>query len=281
MQRRARPALPSTITVFAAAVSAFTLLPPISPAAADTCLTAPNAPAPQGAHWYYRIERPSLRKCWRLVQKDPQVQGAPTQTAPPTEPVAASDAAPPPDASTPAGRTAEPVAEPAPLAPVIRDLVTRNVSNPSEAPQPLPPPDPPADAMPRAEIPSASAVPEQATEPAPAAKAEQPLPAVSIAANASVSDRTPTLRLLLGALALFGFVACAVFFVMEMLRWRTDVLNTVRETNSIPFEMPPEVSAAADAPTFAPLPPIGLPSREDDVDEALRRFAQNVRRRAA
>src|SRR5688572_5384185 len=61
MQRRARPALPSTITVFAAAVSAFMLLPSISPAAAETCLTAPNAPAPQGSHWYYRIERPSLR----------------------------------------------------------------------------------------------------------------------------------------------------------------------------------------------------------------------------
>jgi hypothetical protein len=281
MQRRARSALLSAITVFAAAVSAFTLLPPISPAAADTCLTAPNAPAPQGAHWYYRIERPSLRKCWRLVQKDPQVQGAPAQAAPPTEPVARFDAAPAAAARTPAGRTAEPVAEPAPLAPVIRDLVTRNVSNPSDAPQPLPPPDPPADAMPRAEIPSAPAASEQAPEPVPAANAEQPLPAVSTAANASVSDGTPTLRLLLGALALFGLVACATFFVMEMLRRRTDVLNTVRETNSIPVEMPPEVSAAAESPTFAPLPPIGLPSREDDVDEALRRFAQNVRRRAA
>ena len=281
MQRRARPAWPSTITVFAAAVSAFTLLPPISPAAADTCLTAPNAPAPQGAPWYYRIERPSLRKCWRLVQKDPQIQAAPTQTVPPREPVAASDAAPPPDARTPAGRIVEPVAEPAPLAPVIRDLVTRNVSNPSDAPQPLPPPDPPADARPRAEIPSAPAAPEQAGEPAPAAKAEQPVPAVNTATNVTVSDGAPALRLLFGALALFGFVACTIFFVMEMLRRRTDVLNTVRETNSIPFEAPPEVSGAADAPTFAPLPPIGLPSREDDVDEALRRFAQNVRRRAA
>ena len=67
--------------------------------AADNCLTAPNSPAPQGSHWYYRIERPSLRKCWRLVQKDRKEQNAAGQTAPQGDADGATAAAPPPAAS--------------------------------------------------------------------------------------------------------------------------------------------------------------------------------------
>src|SRR5438477_5220704 len=36
-------------------------------AVAETCLTAPKGQAPAGSHWYYRLERPSMRKCWRLA----------------------------------------------------------------------------------------------------------------------------------------------------------------------------------------------------------------------
>lgn len=35
-------------------------------AAADSCLTQPNGPAPAGRHWYYRIERASGRHCWHV-----------------------------------------------------------------------------------------------------------------------------------------------------------------------------------------------------------------------
>jgi len=35
-------------------------------ARANDCLAAPNASAPQGQHWYYRIDRSSHRKCWYL-----------------------------------------------------------------------------------------------------------------------------------------------------------------------------------------------------------------------
>ncbi len=35
-------------------------------ARANDCLAAPNASAPQGKHWYYRIHRPNSRKCWYL-----------------------------------------------------------------------------------------------------------------------------------------------------------------------------------------------------------------------
>jgi hypothetical protein len=34
--------------------------------AADDCLTKPNAAAPQGSHWYYRVDRTTHRECWYL-----------------------------------------------------------------------------------------------------------------------------------------------------------------------------------------------------------------------
>jgi hypothetical protein len=36
----------------------------IGPRAEEGCLLAPNAPAPQGAHWYYRTDPNSQNKCW-------------------------------------------------------------------------------------------------------------------------------------------------------------------------------------------------------------------------
>jgi hypothetical protein len=33
---------------------------------ADDCLAAPNAPSPQGRHWYYRLDWATQRKCWYL-----------------------------------------------------------------------------------------------------------------------------------------------------------------------------------------------------------------------
>jgi hypothetical protein len=34
--------------------------------AADDCLSKPNATAPEGSHWYYRLERTTRRECWYL-----------------------------------------------------------------------------------------------------------------------------------------------------------------------------------------------------------------------
>jgi hypothetical protein len=34
--------------------------------AADECLEKPNAPSPQGSHWYYRTDRTTNRQCWYL-----------------------------------------------------------------------------------------------------------------------------------------------------------------------------------------------------------------------
>jgi hypothetical protein len=39
---------------------------PAAAQAADNCLASPKDQAPQGSHWFYRIEHPSNRHCWYL-----------------------------------------------------------------------------------------------------------------------------------------------------------------------------------------------------------------------
>jgi hypothetical protein len=46
------------------------------PARADECLAAPNSPAPQGSHWYYRLDWATQRKCWYV-----RAPGLPAQQA--------------------------------------------------------------------------------------------------------------------------------------------------------------------------------------------------------
>jgi hypothetical protein len=94
--------------------------------AEDECITRPNAPAPQGQHWYYRTDRASNRRCWRLgpaglpVQKSaPQAEAQPASgmdaraAAPPgaQEPVSTAPTTEPaePESDTNVAITAEPV----------------------------------------------------------------------------------------------------------------------------------------------------------------------------
>ncbi|WP_159009245.1 hypothetical protein [Bradyrhizobium sp. S69] len=66
--------MPHRTAKFAPAIIASLLLAGVrlataSPAAAqavDSCLASPKDQAPQGSHWYYRIEHPSNRHCWYL-----------------------------------------------------------------------------------------------------------------------------------------------------------------------------------------------------------------------
>ena len=86
--------MPHRTAKFAPAVIASLLLAGIplvtaSPAAAqaaDNCLASPKDQAPQGSHWYYRIEHPSNRHCWYLRGQ----HDAATQIAPPNASVDAS-----------------------------------------------------------------------------------------------------------------------------------------------------------------------------------------------
>jgi hypothetical protein len=50
------------------------------PARADDCLAAPNSPAPQGSHWYYRLDWATQRKCW-YMRRPVQQAAAPAALA--------------------------------------------------------------------------------------------------------------------------------------------------------------------------------------------------------
>jgi hypothetical protein len=56
--------------------------------AADDCLAKPNAAAPPGSHWYYRVDRPTHRQCWYLGPEGREVRtrgredGSPARSRP-------------------------------------------------------------------------------------------------------------------------------------------------------------------------------------------------------
>jgi len=68
--------------------------------AAEECLSAPNARAPQGSHWHYRTDRATQQKCWYLRPKDQPVQQVTPQDTAEPAPAAKSVSAPVPRTET-------------------------------------------------------------------------------------------------------------------------------------------------------------------------------------
>jgi hypothetical protein len=59
-------------------VTAFVGVPENAARAAD-CAAAPGSSAPQGSHWYYRLDRTTHDKCWHLGESG---RTAPTASPP-------------------------------------------------------------------------------------------------------------------------------------------------------------------------------------------------------
>jgi hypothetical protein len=321
MQAHARSVLPPAIAALAVSLSVFAFSPLNSAANAAECLTAPKGAAPQGSHWYYRLERGSQRKCWRLVQKDQKGQGTAAQAAAQGDVDDDTDDTPAPQiAKKSGGRAAAPQSKASQAA-----LVTRNVSdsenasdteksgNATAAAQPVQWPDPPASMMERPEDPAPVApaqtaptetIPAQTAgdAPAPAAVAQQPdqqplvtadgvapapAPGGATASSSTsaasggtstTSGGTSSLQFIFAVIAFVGLVACPIFYLAGVRLRRSDVLNKAQHLNALPAEVP----ASPRAPTFQPLPPMDLmPRQHDDVEEAMQRFAERWKRRAA
>lgn len=189
-----------------------------SPAnAASDCLASPKGTAPQGQHWYYRLERATKRQCWYLRAEGGRVtqtaQAAPD--APATEPAApqphsvqdaraeyltprgaAAPNATAPAAPTPTQQAASPTADSSAQQPAVAtrwaDASTTTTASP--APQ---------------------------AAPAPVAAATQPSakpsksPVALAAADSSTDKPTGSLQTLLlvvgGALALAGILASIIY----------------------------------------------------------------------
>jgi hypothetical protein len=54
--------------------------------AADNCLSGPKNPAPQGSHWYYRIEHATQRHCWYLKDESEKLSQAVSPNSPKAAP---------------------------------------------------------------------------------------------------------------------------------------------------------------------------------------------------
>jgi hypothetical protein len=83
VERASKPLLPlafyvPTIVVLLVAGVLFTAR---TSSAADECIAKPNAPAPQGSHWYYRVDRASKRQCWYLGAEGAKVRAPSRETA--------------------------------------------------------------------------------------------------------------------------------------------------------------------------------------------------------
>ena len=91
-------------------------------AVADDCILKPNAPSPQGSHWYYRTDRVNNRQCWYLRSDDGQaLQGSqePAETARDTSEDAGADDAQAVDQAPAA----------APVKPEVAPRTTRRVTH--------------------------------------------------------------------------------------------------------------------------------------------------------
>jgi hypothetical protein len=89
--------LPNRMNLFVAAIFmilfAEAFLAGRASRAAEDCISEPNAAAPEGSHWYYRVDRTTQQKCWHLrpegIKGSPRTQQATSAVRPPpsTKPV--------------------------------------------------------------------------------------------------------------------------------------------------------------------------------------------------
>ncbi len=245
-----------------AALLAFSAIPTSSGSATETCIAAPNAPAPQGSHWYYRLDRATQRKCWRLVKLDQQPQGAAKQAAAAPEPADDADAAP--AAGTSAARVQSPQ----------HGWLTRSAS---AVPETIAPAQGTPD---RASEPAG----DQATAPPPVSAAPPPVPVAQEQASDTAAPVAPvraaepkqsnvaaassgTTQFVFLAFAGIGLLAAVIFLIVDLRRRQSDVLTRIAREDITSFDEP----EADDAPTFSALPPMRLMPQHDDVDEALQR----------
>lgn len=179
--------------------------------AASDCLASPKGVAPQGQHWFYRLERATKRQCWYL-----RAEGAKAATTTQTASSTPQPDSPQPQSVqnaraeyiAPQGNAAQ-AAQPAQAAATVPPSTQPAPAASSEAQQPAVP----------ARWPDSATAPQPAqgtadTQPS-VAPAASPA-AVTLAAADSTADKTtgslPTLLLVIvGALALAGVIASVIY----------------------------------------------------------------------
>jgi hypothetical protein len=257
-----------------------------APDEADKCLAGPKGTAPQGSHWYYRVERGTKRHCWYVgEEKEKVARSAPAISSASADP-ASSIPPPPKNAGTPKAiadaraelpssqtqtepgtgvtvqRAAAPAANPAGTNTNQRANDARDTNPQSAAQSSLI-----ASRWPDSSgvSPSASPATAPATEQSAAADqsdaVETPAPAIApvtlAAADSSTARQTGSIQTLLiviiGALSLAGLIGSAIFRFSSM-RWTggRDVGGDRRDRREIWDPVSPSPMAYASSDTRMP-----------------------------
>jgi hypothetical protein len=255
----------SAIVLSAVVGAAAIALPPHLASAADGCQTNPGDEAPQGKHWYYRIERGTGRHCWYMRGEEEKSARADAPAAAPAEKPAArgqdtatsrsiadahAEIAPrtraPDDAAA-----AAPSVWPNPPAPVATATDSAAAAAPTDNNAPASPPAAPlASRWPQA----SDAAPSGAASPAPEAslmvadaesdtnanadtssqQPEIPPPPVASAPERNAGSVQKLLLVAFGALALAGLTGSAVYRLGRRRRrddWLLERTNWQSEEN--------------------------------------------------
>ncbi len=189
--------------------------PPATTSSADAasdCLASPKGAAPQGQHWYYRLERTTKRQCWYLRAeggKEPVKDSVKTSQGAPavSETPRANPAAPPSVQNARAEYVAPAPSAPAPAPQVPAATEESSAQPPVTTRWP--------DATPTAPAPQATAQPAPMPPP-PSAKPARSTGAVALAAAELPADKPAgslqtLLLVIVGALALAGLIASLIY----------------------------------------------------------------------
>ncbi|QAU39181.1 hypothetical protein [Bradyrhizobium guangdongense] len=205
------PTAPSTANTTAAATSAAS-----TTNAASDCLASPKGVAPQGQHWFYRVERATKRQCWYLRAEGSKA----TQNAQAAADTPNANPAAPSSVQNARAEYVAPQTTPAASAPAPATTSPQQAFGPTtdaNAPQPAvaaPWPDAaPATASPAPQSAPAS-TPATTSQPS-AQPAAAPAPVTLAAADSAADKSTGSLQMLLlvigGALALAGLLASLIY----------------------------------------------------------------------
>jgi len=195
---------------------------PSAPSAASTentaadCLASPKGVAPQGQHWFYRVERTTKRQCWYLRAEGAKATQSAQATADapnaaPTAPQSVQNAR----AEYIAAQTSAAANPPAPAAAATQPAPSAPNANAAQPAVATRWPDAaPASPAPQPS-PSTAAAPAAASVQPSAKPAASPAPVTLAAADAPADKPTGSVQMLLlvigGALALAGLLASVIY----------------------------------------------------------------------
>jgi hypothetical protein len=255
------------------------ILNPTPLLAADECLAAPNAAAPAGSHWFYRLEHPTERKCWYVREQRQEAHTAAPKMRSAAKAPAARAAAIAVDQSAPAEQ-AEPEM---PETPPTQAAGSANDPAPTVA-FVARTSDPPATTNEQTTT-DRRGVPSESTATAPQAdaggdSAGEAAQAIAKETAKSAAAVPPRMLLLVPAALAFAGVLARVIFSSAFGRRQDDGPQRgsgwgadIADLRQLPIRFNTKIAAAE-----PPVPQIEMP---EDLKQTLRQVLQSLEARAA